>query len=141
MTDDLDVLEPAGSSVTYRGEEVTVSPLTIGQVPRIVRVARPILTQLLALQQAPAGDGPDDGFVDLLAALVGDHGEAAIEALAISVNKPTAWIAGGTGDEVIALATAVYEVNRDFFVRRLGPLLGGRAAAALSGGGPTPSSS
>ncbi len=140
MSDPLDVLEPSGSSVKYRSEIIEVTPITIGQLPKLVRTARPVINAVLALQSLPE-DTEADGFVDLVVDLLADHGEALYQAAAICIGKPAEWVAGGGLDEFVVLAKAVIEVNRDFFLRRLGPLLGSRVGALSSGVGQTPSSS
>jgi hypothetical protein len=124
----------------YRGERIEVKPLTIGQLPKLVRTARPVVNAVLALQSLPE-DSDGDGFVDLLVGLVADHGEAIYQAAAICIGKTPEWVAGGDLDEFVVLAKALVEVNRDFFVQRLGPLLGSRGGPLSSGDGLTPSSS
>jgi hypothetical protein len=135
----LDIIEPEGRPVNYRREQLQIVPLTIGQIPRMVRTARPVVDAVLALDAVPDGDG----LVDLALSLVGDHGEALQQAAAIAVNRELAWIAGGNSAEFLDLAVAVFEVNRDFFVQTLGPRLRGlREKAGLRpGAGQTLSSS
>lgn len=140
MTDALEVLEPAGSSVKYRGERIEVKPLTIGQLPKLVRTARPVVNAVLALRKLPENTD-SDGFVDLVLDLLADDGEALYQAAAICIGKPADWVADGGLDEFVVLAKTVIEVNRDFFVQRLGPLLGNRGGVLSNGVGPTPSSS
>lgn len=140
MSDELEVLEPAGSSVQYRGEAIEVRPLEVGQVPQLVRKCRAAVNVVLAMDSLPDSNGL--GFLDLLMDLMGTHGEELYEGVAICVGKEPAWIAKGNLDEFFVLAMVVFEVNRDFFVRRLAPLLGaGRKSPPASGSGPTPSSS
>lgn len=140
MSDELEALEPSGSSIPYRGEMLDVRPLEIGQVPQLVRKCRGAVNVVLAMDALP--DGNDVGFIDLIMDLAGSHGEELYEGVAICVGKDPAWIAKGKLDEFAVLATAVFEVNRDFFVRRLAPLLGaGRGSPPANGGGQTPSSS
>ena len=140
MTDALEVLEPAGSSVTYRGERIEVKPLTIGQLPKLVRTARPVVNAVLALQSLPE-DSEGDDFIDLLLTLIGDHGEAVYAAAALCISRPTAWVEEGALDEFVVLAKALVEVNRDFFVQRLAPLLASQGGSLLNGIGLTQSSS
>lgn len=138
MTDALDVIEPSAEGVQYAGERLIVRPLTIGQIPQLVRKARPVIDALFALDQV--GDDDSDQLLGLALALIEDHGEAACEAVAIAVSVDPSVIAKGSLEEFQQLATKVLEVNRDFFVRRLGPLLAGRRQAA-NGSGKTASSS
>ncbi|MGH8075624.1 MAG: DUF6631 family protein [Lysobacter sp.] len=138
MTDDLQVLEPSGSSVTYLGTALEIKPLTVGQLPRMVRVARPVIDSVLALESLP--DEDTGALVDFVLDMVDRHGEAMFEAAAIATGRDREWIERGDIGEFIDLAKVVFEVNRDFFVRKLGPLLADRAKGR-SGAGLTSSSS
>lgn len=112
----LDVLSPQVFPVPYCGEVLEVGPLTIGQVPVLVRQARPLVDAVLDL--------PDDA--DLMGAvlnLVEHQGEALIAAIAIAVGRSPEFISKGRLDEFHALSFKVFEVNRDFFVQTLGPHL------------------
>ncbi len=142
MTDDLNVLEPAGSSVKYRGEALEIVPLKIGQLPKLVRTARPVIDAVLALESLPDENGGE--LVTLVMDLIEQHDDKVFAAAAICTGKDAVWLQEGDIDEFIVLAKTVFEVNRDFFVQKLAPLLGGRAAAlaaATTGGGATSSSS
>lgn len=141
MADDLDVLEPSGSSVTYRDERLEIKPLKIGQLPKLVRTARPVIDAVLALEAMPDENSTD--MVTLVMDLIEHHGDQVFEAAGICTGKAPEWLQDGDIDEFILLAKTVFEVNRDFFDRKLAPLLGGRAAKLerVPGSGPTPSSS
>lgn len=127
MADELEVLEPTGSSVAYRDETIDVRPLTIGQIPKLVRMARPVIDEILKLENLEGLQDDDGEFVTILFDLIEKHGEAMYEAAALCIEKPVAWVAGGNVAEFVDLARKVIEVNRDFFVQKLGPLLAGRA--------------
>jgi hypothetical protein len=146
MTDELEVLAPAGASVMVGGRLVEIRPLTIGQLPKLVREARPVIDAVLELEEIPEEDSAD--MVSLVLDLIENHAERVFAAAAICTGLPKEQVEGADLDEFVLLATKVVEVNRDFFVQRLGPLLAGRAKAngagegsAASGAGPTPSSS
>jgi len=130
MTDQLEVLEPSGSSVMYGGERIEVLPLTIGQLPKIVRLARPVIDSLMAMDES-AGEAE---MVAMLMDMLDKHGEAMFGAVALAVDKPEEFIAKGKLDEFVDLAKAVYEVNRDFFAQKLAPLLAGRVASPAKPG-------
>lgn len=142
MTDALEVLEPSGSSVSYRSELLEIKPLTIGQLPKLVRTARPVIDAVLALDSLPEeGNGE---LVTLIMDLIEHHAEQVFTAAAICIDKPADWVEGGSIDEFVVLAKTVFEVNRDFFVQKLVPLLGVRAEkqeAGSAGTGATASSS
>jgi len=139
MTDELEVLEPSGSSVTYRGEVLDIKPLTIGALPKLVRTARPVIDAILALDNLPAEDSPE--MAGLVMDLIENHSEQVFVAAAICIGKPAEWVEGGGIDEFVTLAKKVFEVNHDFFVLRLGPLLADRAAKPEKSTGPGPTAS
>lgn len=142
MTDDLDTLEPAGSSVGYNGKRLDLKPVKVGQVPALVRTARPVIDAVLSLESLP-DDGANGDMVTLVMDLIAEHGDAVFEAASLMSGLPVDELRDGDIDEFIQLAQALFEVNRDFFAQRLAPLLAGRKAetAPASGAGPTRSSS
>lgn len=138
--DELEVLEPSGIRVPFRGEWLDVRPLTLDKLAGTVRAARPLITALVALEDKVA-DADDNVALDCLLTLLEEHSEGAAAVIAIAVGRDQADIAAGELPEFMALAQAVIEVNRDFFGRLLASLQGGRAVRRAGGAGPTPSSS
>lgn len=138
-SDDLDVIDPAPLAVTYLGERLEIRPLTVGAVPGIVRLARPVIDAVLQLQDVP--DENSEAMVDLALDMIDKHGEALFGAVALAIGREADWVRQGELDEFISLCKRLVEVNRDFFEKRLAPLFGRQAAALQSGAGPTPSSS
>lgn len=125
--EDLSVLEVASKEVTYRRETLRVTPLKVGQIPRFLRAVRPMFGALAgsALSPGQAGGGVE---LDIMA-LVADHGEGLIEAVAVATGRPTDWVAEGEAHEFAQLVKAVLEVNADFFAKKVAPLLSGPAPA------------
>lgn len=139
MSDDLEVLAPQGASVKFRGKDMEVLPIPVGALPKLVREARPLVDLLMSME-LPA-DGDDTALLAFVMRLLEDHGERVFAAAAICTGEDQKWIEGADIAEFIELAVKVFEVNRDFFVQRLAPLLGVVRAVATTGAGPTPSSS
>lgn len=146
---DIDVLAPASMSVAYRNEKVLLEPIKIGDVPALVRAIRPMLASAQALaapssaQEAGAGEAGIAGIeitFDLLFGLIEDHADGLFTAVALLTARDAEWIRNGDLAEFIELALAAVEVNRNFFIQRVAPLLGGRARVLL-GVGQTQSSS
>jgi hypothetical protein len=143
--DDVSVLEVVSNEAAYRGETLRVTPLKVGQIPRFLRTVRPMFGALAGKLGSPGQAG---GGVDLeldILKLVEDHGETLIDAVAIAINKPAAWVAEGEADEFAQLVKVVIEVNADFFAKKVAPHLGslpggGDESAPSSGAGPTASS-
>ena len=118
---------PAPVTIEIAGETLEITPLRVGELSGMLRAVGPFAEELIG--------EPD--FLRLLA----EHGEAVIEAVAIAARRPKEWVDQLLVDEAIRLATAVFEVNADFFVQRVVPAV--KAAAARlnkAPGGAMPSS-
>ena len=100
-------LPPVPVSVEIAGERIELTPLKVGEVPAFARAVQPIAVRLSA--------SPD------CLALLAEHGEAVIAAVAIATRRPVDWVAGLELDDAVHLVEAVFGVNADFFIRRLLP--------------------
>lgn len=127
MSDDLDKLLPSGREVTVGGETLTLLPFTFGQLPKAVKLLRPVTEAVGA-----AGIVSLDGTAVRLAAdwplklpaLMDDAGEALLQFIAFASGKPRTWFDTLGADDGIELTKAVFEANGDFFVKRIAPRLG-----------------
>lgn len=104
---DLDVLVPQARLMELAGQRLTISPLVVGELPAMLKAVRPFAEQLT--------DEPD------WLALLCDHGDALLAALALASRQPRDWVDALALDDAITLASAVFEVNADFFVHRVAP--------------------
>ena len=93
------------------GTALEISPVKLGQVPRLVAVARPMA---LELSTEP----------DWLALLL-NHGDAVLEMLAICTRRERKWVDELALDDAVRLCATVFEVNVDFFVAQVAPALQG----------------
>ena len=91
-------------------EALEITPIKVGEIPRIL-VAIKSFADLLMV---------DD--IDWIAVIT-QHGEQLLAAMAIAARKPQAWIDALSLDEAVLLATTLFEVNSDFFVQRVAPAL------------------
>ena len=107
-------LPPVPASVEVAGEHIELTPIKVGEVPAFARAVQPIAASLSA--------SPD------WLAILAEHGEAVIAALAIATRRPVDWVAGLDLDEAVRLAEVVFGVNADFFIRRLLPSMTQAAA-------------
>jgi len=140
MTDnDLDILDPPATGVTYRGETLDLKPLTIGAVPPILRLARPVIDEVLNLEKIP--DDAAGELLDFAITMIDRHGEALFAAVALAIGREREWVEGGDIGEFIDLVRTLVAVNRDFFVQRLLPLLNVQQKAQANGAGQIPSNS
>ncbi|MET2531014.1 hypothetical protein [Ralstonia pseudosolanacearum] len=126
--DDLDKLIPQPAELAVGGETLAIEPLKVGRLPAFLRAISPTLQQL----NAPS--------IDWLGLFI-EHGDDLLQAVAIAVDKPRAWVDGLAADEAILLAAKVVEVNADFFTRTVLPRLDGLFAQVTqsAASGSTPS--
>lgn len=123
MTDGLEVIAPAERKLRFADRDLIVKPLTVGQLPAIVRA-------LKGLQMS--------GDIDVLE-LIDKHADQVIEAAAVAVKLTREEIEAGSVDEFMELVSTIVEVNSDFFVQRVAPQMAAamQRAAATLGRGPT----
>ena len=126
MTDataDFQTFAPTPVVVRLSCGTLELTPLRLGDLPRLLTVVRPLAADLCA----------DPDWLDLL----GRHGEAVLDLLALATRRERAWVNDLSLDDAVQLAAAVFEVNADFFVRRVAPSIasaGERLAPILQDG-------
>lgn len=121
-----DAFPPAPVMLEVGGESLEITPIRVGEVPALIKAVRPFAGQLSA----------DPDWLALLA----EHGESLLGALALAARRERAWVERLSLDDAVRLAAALFEVNADFFVQRLAPAVQ-HAAARVNGrlSGATPS--
>ena len=102
-------LPPVPVTLVIGGERLELTPLKVGDVPAFARAVQPLAASLSA--------SPD------WLALLAEHGEAVIDAVAIASRRPPEWVTNLALDDAVRLAEAVFEVNADFFIQRVLPSL------------------
>ena len=124
-------------TIQHPERDIVVTPVKVKNLPAFLAAIEPVVRQLSA--SSAGATGAKD---DLLLALA-THAPNVIKATAVGVGVEEKWLGEQTTEVLVDLATAVLEVNMDFFVRVLlprvtaaiGPLgrlssLGGQTAAA-----------
>lgn len=109
VADPFAALPPVPTALVIDGESLELTPLKVGELPAFARAVQPLVDSLSVSNDWMA--------------LLTQHGEAVIAAVAIASRRPEAWVAGLEIDEAVRLADAVFEVNADFFIRRLLPVI------------------
>jgi hypothetical protein len=122
---DLTTLFPAPVAVEVRGESLNILPLKVGQIPPLMRALGPA-----------ARDMFNGETIDWLL-LLERHSDSVIDALAIAIGKPRTWMDALPPSDLLRLARAVLEINRDFFTQSVKPELD-RMMALMAGSGQTP---
>jgi len=131
---DFAAIERVEKAITVGGRDLTLRPLTIGQLPGFARALKAALPAIAALME-------DGRKVDAeaIADLIAEHGENVLEALAIASRLPRADVDALDPVAALELVAEVLAINRDFFVRRLAPALTkAREAVTTAGGGAGP---
>ena len=124
---DLAALLPGRDVTLSTGEVLTLMPFYFGQLPRAIKLLRPVTDAVRAAGIA-GFDGKDFALAPdwplRLPQLMDEGGEALVEFVAFAVKKPRAWFDELGSDDGIALTKTAFEVNGDFFARRVAPMLG-----------------
>jgi len=111
--DDFKTFPTAPVVVTLSGTALELTPIRLGELPRLLAVVRPLAEEIAI--------DPD------WMALLGRHGDAVLDLLAITTRRERAWINDLSLEDAIQLAAAVFEVNADFFVAHVVPAVRGAA--------------
>ena len=117
---EIDVLFPDGKTLTIGGDEITIKPLTFGQIPKASKMIAPIVKALASAELG--GQSLLDlagNWVEIMA--VG--GEDLLSLIGWTIGKDRAWFDALGMDDGILLVKTVIEVNSDFFTKRVMPML------------------
>ena len=130
--DDLGMIEPPSITVMFKGRPCEIRPLTVGQLPAMMRALRDV--EMPSTLDA-------HGLASQLPALIADNGEAIIQAAVIASGEARAVVESAALDEFVTLVAAIIEINSDFFVRTLLPAMTLKVERLrLRSAGATPSS-
>ncbi|OYU38605.1 MAG: hypothetical protein CFE33_15035 [Pseudorhodobacter sp. PARRP1] len=105
-TDELAAIFPETRSFTIAGKSLLVPNLKVRQLAAFAKASDPFMPLIVT--------------ADYMGALT-HHTEAACQAVAIVTGADVAWLMDLDPDDMLRLISAVYEVNFDFFARRLLP--------------------
>ena len=106
MTLEVFVLSPR--KLTIAGRDIEILPLRMKQVPGFTAGIRPVIPLLM--------------LGDLNKAIIA-HPQGMIDAVVIGSTLDKVWVEELLPDDFCLLAGAVFEVNADFFARRVLPAL------------------
>ncbi len=101
------------TTITVAGKHLSIEPVKVRDLPAFLAAVEPILGELAK--------------GDVLAAIA-RHADRVIAAAAIGAGVERAWLEEQTPDALVEIAAAVLEVNADFFVRRVLPVIQTTAA-------------
>ncbi|MCE4373428.1 hypothetical protein [Xanthomonas hortorum] len=132
MSDDTDILMPPTRVITFRGEQVEVTPLTLAQIGPFIKATRPIIGRVIVAASLVSAGGTVE-VAALMMDVLEQDADAFAKGGAIVTGKPEAWVGGASLADAAALVEAVVELNEDFFGQRLPSLMraAGKAIDAL----------
>ena len=110
---DFQTFPPAPVVVQLSCGALELTPVRLGELPRLLAVVRPLAEEVTS--------DPD------WMALLGRHSDAVLDLLAITTRRERAWINDLSLEDAVQLAAAVFEVNADFFVAHVVPAIQGAA--------------
>lgn len=130
MADDLEVLFP-DEVVEVAGGPVTIHPFYFGQLSRVVKFCRPVVKALLEsgiMTVTVNTDNTstitiDQNFIPKLFTLLDDAVEPLMGLVAFALGKPREWLDKLPMDVGIELTQKIWEINSNFFVKRVMPIL------------------
>jgi len=114
---EFDVFPPTPVMIEVGDESLEITPIRVGELSALIKAVRPFIERLTA----------DTDWIALLA----DHNDALLEAIAIASRRQKDWVSRLTIDDAVRLATVLFEVNADFFTRQVSPAIQ-RAAARIN---------
>lgn len=91
------------------GSLLELTPIRLGELPRLLATVRPIASKL--------AEDPD------WIALLSEHGQTVLDLLVITTRRDRAWVEALSLEEAVQVAAAAFEVNADFFVARVVPAI------------------
>lgn len=133
---DLKVLFP-GEEVTVKGETFTVKPFTFGQLPRaaqlVAGLSRALANSGIIMLTGGADFAIAENWTTKIVNILAEGGEDLLAFIGFVISKDRAWFDDLDIEEGIRLTKAVLQVNIDFFVQRVLPLMGEVIAGPQTG--------
>ena len=108
------VFAVGGETITVGGEQIEIKEATIGKAARVFKN----LGSILAVVNADAKYIKQDGSLNFSLLLI-DHPDDVLSAVAALAGKSRAWVDDLPPDDAVLLASRIFEVNADLFMRRL----------------------
>lgn len=117
MSNELTQLFPTGKEISINDENLTIKPFKFGELPKVFKAIGPLTSTLGNILQ-----NRDINFSSI-AALIMEGGDSIIDLMVIGSRKPRDWVDELEMDQGVEVLTAIFEVNADFFIRKVLPLV------------------
>lgn len=120
MTNELETIFPTGKQVNIGEETLNITPFKLGQINKVLKAAEPMFVVFKTVDT----NGTDEEVGSkIITELLLHCGDSIRDILAISVNKSVEWVDELEADKVIELLSVIFEVNKDFFIQKVLPML------------------
>lgn len=113
----LEILFPTGKEITIRELVYIIKPFKLGQIPKVLKSINPIINLFGQLV------GQERNKLEVITGILTNGGENILELIGLATNQPMEWVNDLELDEGIELLTGILEVNSDFFIKRVLPIL------------------
>jgi hypothetical protein len=107
-------LFPQGKEVTLKGTPFTIKPIGFGKLPAVLKLLKEAKDVQVENDQLKMG---------ALGSFMMANGELVVDLCALATNQKKEFFDDVPLDEALDLLQAVFEVNADFFIKRLQPKL------------------
>lgn len=121
----LEVLFPTGKEVTVQNTTIVIKPFKFGELSKVFKVIDPIIDPLFTALNTSTNQ------IQLISKIIVDSSESVMDLISISTKQPRDWIDSLEMDEGLQLFTTILEVNSDFFVHKVLPLLNSSLAKVV----------
>lgn len=112
-TQEVSLIFPEGKEITVKKEAIKIMPFGFGKFPK-----------LLALMKDFKEPAPGTEVnIKNIAVMIADNSEAVMELCMLATGKKREWLDDVPPDEAVILLRSIFEVNIDFFVKRLQPTI------------------
>lgn len=115
-TSQLATIFPIGEHLVLQDTDVHIKPFKFGEMAKVFKLLAPLGE---AMSSSHAALGP----MGLVTALFGHEGDEIFHLCALVAKQPLDWVHNLDMDEAVDLMTAIVEVNHDFFIRKVVPML------------------
>lgn len=117
MSDSLSKIFPA-KEIIIAEMPFTLKPLTFGQLPKVMK----LMEKLAGPVQKAVREGKQNDISTVIM-LFAEGGDGLIEVMAESIKAPKEFVENLDSDEGIKFLNTFLEVNKDFFIQRVLPLI------------------
>lgn len=115
---ELEILFPQGKEVILKEKVFTIKPFTLGQIPKVMQ----FMQKVAVPAQAAVYSGKAQDAATLMA-IFAEAGEDIIKLVSAIIKEPVEFVTELEMDESVELIQAIIEVNKDFFSKKVAPIL------------------